>query len=60
MFVCLFVCFHSRVQGSIELDAGEWELMARAKNTEGWSDDRFSREVQIKIPKGELMNIIYI
>jgi hypothetical protein len=27
--------------------------MARAKNTEGWSDDRFSTEYFIKVPKGK-------
>lgn len=42
----------NRVQGTIELDAGDWIIMARAKNTEGWSDDRFSQEIPIKIPKG--------
>jgi hypothetical protein len=41
------------VQGSIELEAGDWVIMARCKNTEGWSDDRFSKEYLIKIPKGK-------
>jgi hypothetical protein len=45
--------FFNRVQGSIELEAGDWIIMARTKNTEGWSDDRFSQEIQIKIPKGK-------
>lgn len=43
-----------KVQGTIELDAGEWLIMARAKNSEGWSDDRFAQEISIKIPKDSI------
>lgn len=51
--IITFILNVHRVQGSIELSPGEWIIMARSKNTEGWSDDRFSKEELIKVPKGK-------
>ena len=46
---------HCRVQGSLSLEAGEWTIMGRAKNSYGWSDDAFAQQTNIKIPKGEFI-----
>lgn len=43
------------MQGSIHLEAGEWEIYARAKNTEDWSEERFDDTTHhIKLPKGKI------
>lgn len=41
-----------RIQGSISLGDGEWMISARAKNTEGWSEDGFAQHTKIILPKG--------
>lgn len=59
--VFLFSSLHeNRVQGTIDLEHGDWEIQPRAKNTDGWSDDRFAQTVTIKIPKGKrkLMKLV--
>lgn len=48
-----FLFYEYRVQGTIDLEAGNWIIQARAKNTDRWADDRFAQEYSIKIPKGE-------
>ena len=48
---CSFNLFF-RVQGSISLGDGEWMISARAKNTEGWSEDGFAQHAKIILPKG--------
>lgn len=48
------------MQGSISLEAGDWEISGRAKNTEGWSEDGFVDLAHLKLPKGKfiLINLI--
>ncbi|KAG5672671.1 hypothetical protein PVAND_002782 [Polypedilum vanderplanki] len=41
-----------KIQGSISLNSGEWEIGGRAKNSDGWSDD--SEVTKIKIPKDSI------
>lgn len=38
-----------KIQGSASLEDGEWEIKARVKNVEGWSDD--SQSTTVKLPK---------
>lgn len=52
VFLFSFILHGNRVQGTIDLDHGEWDIQARAKNTDRWSDDRFAQTIPIKIPKG--------
>lgn len=47
----------SRVQGSINLEAGDWQISGRVKNTEGWSEDGFAEIAHLKLPKGKFLII---
>jgi hypothetical protein len=44
--------FLYRIEGSIELQPGEWIISAKAKNTEGWAQAESIMHT-VKIPDGE-------
>lgn len=45
----------NRVQGSVPLEAGEWTIFVKAKNTEGWAVDVVNAVGHvIKLPNGKI------